>query len=156
VAQRRLHIEAFQSFLWNRLLAALLHEVCAREQLFDHPVAGQTMPFYRRLDDAQRSWLTAARLPLPSSRTRLEEGPLKTLIDTTLAALGLRLRDLEIRYPRDSFFSKGDRAATFRPQRLSHTTADDELHLGRRKLLLEFDLPRGCYATILVGRLTQS
>jgi tRNA pseudouridine13 synthase len=155
VAQRRLHIEAFQSFLWNHLLAALLHEVCPSDQLFERAVAGQAMPFCRQLDDAQRSRLAAARLPLPSSRTRLEEGPLKTLVDTTLAAMDLRLRDLEIRYPRDSFFSKGDRAATFLPQRLGHEATDDELHVGRRKLVLEFDLPRGCYATILVGRLTE-
>jgi tRNA pseudouridine13 synthase len=154
-AQRRLHIEAFQSHLWNRLLAALLQEVCPSEQLLNRAVAGQTMPFYRALDDAQRSRLATARLPLPSSRTRLEAGPLAVLVESTLASMNLRLRDLEIRYPRDSFFSKGDRAATFLPQQLAHQADDDDLYPGRRKFLLQFDLPRGCYATILIGRLTE-
>jgi tRNA pseudouridine13 synthase len=154
VAQRRLYIEAFQSHLWNHLLTGLLRNLCRPEQLLDRAIAGQTVAFCRGLDDAQRQQLAAARLPLPSSRTRLEDGPMKTLVDTTLAELGLSLRDLEIRYPRDSFFSKGDRAAVFFPQSLRGDPADDDIYADRRKLVLAFDLPRGCYATILVGRLT--
>ena len=33
-------------------------------------------------------------------------------------------------------------------------TAADELHPGRRKLVLSFDLPRGSYATLIVKRIT--
>ena len=55
---------------------------------------------------------------------------------------------------RDSFFSKGTRPAVFRPSESNVQVADDELHAGRRKLLLAFELPRGCYATILLKQLT--
>ena len=33
---------------------------------------------------------------------------------------------------------------------------DDELYPGRHKMTLNFDLPRGAYATILVKRLTDA
>ena len=85
---------------------------------------------------------------------RLEEGPLQQLVDRSLDELGLRLRDIRIKYPRDSFFSKGWRPACFFVGNLAGQTADDELYHGRKKLVLRFDLPRGSYATILVKRLT--
>ena len=156
IPQRRLHLEAFQSHLWNRILAAWLRQLCRPEQLFDTTIAGQTLPSYRQLDDDQRNQAMSTLLPLPSARTRLAEGPIKTLVDSTLAELDLRLRDLHIDYPRDSFFSKGDRAAVFLPQELDHRLEPDEAYAGRRKLVLQFDLPRGCYATILVRRLTEN
>jgi tRNA pseudouridine13 synthase len=68
--------------------------------------------------------------------------------------LDLALRTLQIKYPRDTFFAKGNRAATFALAHLSYTTATDDLYPGRHKLTLHFDLPRGAYATIVIKRLT--
>jgi len=53
------------------------------------------------------------------------------------------------------FFSRGERPALCLPADLKWESAADENQAGRRKLLLSFDLPRGCYATLLVKR-TQS
>jgi len=150
---RRLHLEAFQSFLWNRILAALLRSRCREEQLVEFTVAGDRLPLYRDLDDAQRGEVLAAELPLPSARLHLEAGPLRALIDEALQPAGLALRQLQIDYPRDSFFSKGDRRAALRPDGLVWESDRDEVYAGRRKLVLRFRLPRGCYATILVRRL---
>jgi tRNA pseudouridine13 synthase len=64
-----------------------------------------------------------------------------------------------VKFPRDSFFSAGSRAAVFRPQSLVHTTGPDELaRVGssRNKLTLRFDLPPGSYATILIKRVTEA
>lgn len=145
-------MEAYQSDLWNRLLGAFLRQTFAAEQLFDTEIAGRAALFYRAANDTQRGLATSTRLPLPSSRAHLAEGPIKTLVDATLGELGLRLRDLEIPYPRDSFFSKGERPAAFVPQGLSHRQEADETAVGRQKLILQFALPRGAYATILVRR----
>jgi tRNA pseudouridine13 synthase len=54
------------------------------------------------------------------------------------------------------FFSRGERAALCLPADLKWESAADENQPGRRKLLLSFDLPRGCYATLLVKRITHS
>jgi tRNA pseudouridine13 synthase len=37
---------------------------------------------------------------------------------------------------------------------LEWEAGDDDLNCGRRKLTLHFELPRGCYATMVVKRLT--
>jgi tRNA pseudouridine13 synthase len=64
-----------------------------------------------------------------------------------------------VKFPRDSFFSAGSRAAVFRPNSLSETIGPDELAGGagggRKKLMLRFDLPPGSYATVLVKRVTE-
>ena len=61
---------------------------------------------------------------------------------------------MRVKYPRDAFFSKGNRQAIVRPEHLTQQSDADELYAGCRKLLLSFDLPRVSYATILVKRLT--
>ena len=112
------------------------------------------MPFFTTLTDDERAVLHGARLPLPSARLHLDEGPIESLIDRVLAAEGRALREVRVKYPRDAFFSKGERAAVFLPQAVSQQAAPDELYGGKQKLILKFTLPRGSYATTLVKRIT--
>ena len=151
---RSLYVAAFQSHLWNRILAAFVQQTCAPEQLVVIQLKTGAAPFFRALDDSIRSVLLGTELPLPSSRMRLEEGPIRQLVERSLDELGLKLREVRIKYPRDSFFSKGWRRACYTVENLTHEVADDELYRGRKKLSLRFDSPRGSYATILVKRIT--
>jgi tRNA pseudouridine13 synthase len=66
------------------------------------------------------------------------------------------LREIRIRYPRDSFFSKGWRRAVFHVRHLTYEVEPDELYPPKKKIILQFDLPRGSYATILVKRITST
>jgi tRNA pseudouridine13 synthase len=75
-------------------------------------------------------------------------------MDRVLAPEGLTLAQLRVKYPRDSFFSKGVRQAVFAVDRLEHQSGDDDRYPGRQKLTLRFELPRGCYATILTRRIS--
>lgn len=152
---RGLYLAAFQSFLWNRMLARFLSRTIAPENRADIALKLDTVPFFTRLDDEQRTLVHSTELPLPSARLHLEEGPVLALIEEILSEVGLELRELRVKYPRDSFFSKGSRSAAIRVGNLLSDTAADELYPHRHKLILSFDLPRGSYATILVKRLTE-
>jgi tRNA pseudouridine13 synthase len=151
--QRSLLVNAFQSFLWNRLLDSLLRQVCPAARLLRVPLKTGPVACFAALDEATRERLQSATLPLPSARVHLDPGPLRDLVDGSLAECGLALREIRIKYPRDSFFSKGDRPATFAAGGLAHVVADDELYRGAKKLTLRFDLPRGAYATIVIKRI---
>lgn len=151
---RSLYLSAFQSRLWNLQLAALLREVLPADALLAMDRKAGELLFFRSLDPAVRDRLRATALPLPSARTRLPEGPDRERLDRVLASEGLQLRSLRIKHPKDSFFSKGDRAALFLPTDLKCAEAEDELYPGRRRMDLSFDLPRGCYATILIKRIS--
>jgi tRNA pseudouridine13 synthase len=152
--QRSLWLAAYQSHLWNRILATVLHQTCRPEQLALQTIAQSAVPFYQSLDADQAALLKEMFLPLPSARLHLESEPLRALYDRVLAEAGTALRQIRVKYPRDSFFSKGERPALFQPREVQAAPDADELYPGRRKLTLRFALPRGSYATILIKRLT--
>jgi tRNA pseudouridine13 synthase len=150
---RSLWLAAFQSHLWNQTLSRLIERTVGENGLHRHAIGVTRVPFFGQLEEQQRSRLQQAVLPLPSARLHLENHELCTLYDEVLAAEGLELRQVRVKYPRDTFFSKGERPAGFQPADLSHTFVADDLYQGRQKLMLRFALPRGCYATILIKRL---
>ena len=151
---RGLYLSAFQSAIWNRMLAVTLRERLPVEQLVDVPLKLGPAPFLRRLFPNQTEELRNLELPLPSARLHLEPGPTLTLIEKVLKESGLELREMRVKFPRDSFFSRGERKACVSVGQVASAVADDDLYPGRHKLKLNFDLPRGAYATILVKRLT--
>lgn len=151
---RSIWLSAFQSDLWNRMVAALLRRIATSEQLVEYEIGPRRLPFHRTLADEQQRQLEGFSLPLPSARTRWTEGIARELADEVLAEEGMASRELRVKYPRDSFFSKGDRQVLFRPAELRSEADADERYPGRRKLTLQFTLPRGSYATILVKRIT--
>jgi tRNA pseudouridine13 synthase len=148
---RGLYLSAYQSHLWNRMLVRWLGQNCRPEQL--RPVALRLgdVPFHTGLDPEQEARLAALQLPLPSARLKMDESdPLYPLLREVLAEESLELRDLQVRGIREMFFSRGERAALYMPQGLVAAFDDDDLHPRRSKATLSFELPRGCYATLLV------
>lgn len=153
---RGLYLSAYQSHLWNHTLADWLRAHVPAEQLISIPLRLGEMPMPRALNVEQREMLSALRLPLPSSRLALEDDdPRRAAVLRVLAAEGLQLEQLKLKDFREMFFSRGERAAQVVPQGLEGDRATDELHRGRFKLTLRFDLPRGSYATLLVKRITR-
>ena len=154
---RSLWLAAYQSDLWNRCLSARLHESVKSERLFTVQLATSQVPFFTELTEGELSELSELTMPLPSARLHLDPVPVLDLYERVLSEQGLSLRELRVKYPRDSFFSKGERQAVVKPEELRiDRPGVDELNEGRHCLTLEFVLPRGSYATILVKRLTLS
>jgi tRNA pseudouridine13 synthase len=151
---RSLYLSIYQSWLWNRLLARWLEQHTPAEQLRSLPLRLGPVPVHQDLEDAQLNRLRELSLPLPSSRLRLEPtDPLLELVNGVLAEEGLELARLKVPGLRDLFFSRGERAALVQPSNLAGSMEPDEVHQGRYKMVLTFDLPRGSYATMLVKRL---
>jgi tRNA pseudouridine13 synthase len=153
---RGLYLSAYQSALWNRMLAAFIRDRLPPDALCDVPLQLGPAPFFLSLTPEQRSQITTTLLPLPSARQHLEPGPMLDLMQSVLAREGLELRELRVKYPRDSFFSKGERRAVTIPAEAGSTISPDELYQGRSKLTMTFILPRGAYATIIVKRITDA
>lgn len=151
---RSLYLAAYQSDLWNRCLSAWLKQQIPAEMLGDVQLDAVRLPIPHELPADLPADFFTQTLPLPSARLHLEDTPLAALYDDVLSAEGIALRELRVKYPRDSFFSKGDRQAMLRLKPETSLIGDDELYPGRKKLTLQFSLPRGAYATMVVKRLT--
>jgi tRNA pseudouridine13 synthase len=152
---RGLYLSAYQSHLWNRMLAHWLRHHCRPEQLYEVPLRLGPVPFHRGLDPDQLGGLRALHLPLPSARLKLDPADARAEgVQAVLAEEGLELRDMQVRGIRELFFSRGERAALLLPQSLTWTFAEDDRHPGRLGLTLAFDLPRGAYATLLIKAIT--
>jgi tRNA pseudouridine13 synthase len=152
---RSLWLSAFQSDLWNLMLSAWLQERVDASRLYKVELATANVPFFAELTDAERDTLASTTLPLPSARLHLEPGPILSLYESVLADEGLSLRELRVKYPRDSFFSKGERSIIVIPRKLQMHADEDDINTGRQRVTLQFILPRGAYATIFVKRLTE-
>ncbi|HZV05446.1 MAG TPA: tRNA pseudouridine(13) synthase TruD [Gemmataceae bacterium] len=148
---RGLYLSAYQSHLWNRMLANWLSTHLRPEQLRSVALRLGEVPFHQNVDAEQLQELAALQLPLPSARLKLDEAdPRAEVVRAVLAEEGLELRQMQIKGVREMFFSRGERAVLCLPCNLTHSFAPDENHQGREKLTLNFELPRGSYATLLV------
>lgn len=150
---RSLYLAAYQSDLWNGMLAALIAQHIAAEQRQAVSIGRREVQFWTALGQDRRSTFGNATLPLPSARLHEVDATTQRLIDEVLEPEGIALRQLRVKYPRDSFFSKGDRPVAVWPTDFSALAGDDELYPGRQRLSLDFRLPRGSYATVVIKRL---
>jgi tRNA pseudouridine13 synthase len=156
---RELYMSAYQSYLWNECIKAVLMSKVRRERLFTvHYDLGELV-FYKRLekDEAEgipRTFKTVSH--------RLDPSPYEgKVIDGILKREGLALEDLNIKKRTGCFFKVYDREVTVRPEGLSVVgPSPDELNdrsekggLARSKLVLAFTLPKGSYATVLTKRI---
>jgi tRNA pseudouridine13 synthase len=153
---RGLYLSAYQSHLWNRMLARWLRQRCRPGQWRDVGLRLGPLPFHQDLDPSQLRDLDLLRLPLPSARLKLEaDDPRTGVVGEVLAEEGFALKDLQVRGVRALFFSRGERAALVRPQAFAFAFADDEEHPNRLRLTVAFELTRGSYATLVVKALQE-
>jgi tRNA pseudouridine13 synthase len=154
---RGLYLSAWQSHLWNKLLATWLLEHVPGDQLLTTHLKMGDFPLPRSLPDTVVAEWKELTLPLPSARLKLEAAsPIATIVNRVIEEEGLPLDQIKLRGLRKPFFSKGDRPAAVIPHALSAESEPDELNAGWQKLILRFELPRGAYATMIVKRLTQA
>lgn len=151
---RGLYLSAYQSYLWNRMLARWLRGHVRSDQLVSVKLRLGEVPMHRGLGEEQRKELAELSLPLPSARMRLAaDDPRAKLVNAVLAEEGLEAQQMKIKGIHELFFSKGERAASCLPANLTGQTAPDERHPGKYALRLEFELARGSYATLIVKRI---
>jgi tRNA pseudouridine13 synthase len=145
-----IYLSAYQSLLWNRMagryLAARLGHVP-----FHLQIAGEALPLYRSLPE---EFVRDIEIALPNHRSTYVMPPLAAIVAGVLAGEGLERSDLKARILKKAYLSKGKRPLLVFPEELAIDGDEpDELFPGRHKLTLEFVLPRGSYATLVLRAL---
>jgi tRNA pseudouridine13 synthase len=151
---RRLYVSAFQSHLFNEVLAAWIRRLAAPEQLWNVKFKTGPRPLWHDLTDEQVETVGKTQIVLPCVRNEEPtEGPEGEAVREVMERFGLEWRTLRIKKMDDVFFSKGRRAAAVRPTVGNCTVMPDDLNEGRRMARMLFELPRGAYATLIIKRL---
>ena len=148
---RGLYLSAFQSAVWNRMLGMLIRQM--QPGWAETGIADSQLAFGMLTRETVSS--VDQTLPLVSARVRNLTQKQQTLADAATALYGLRVSEMKVAYPRDRFFSRGNRRCWLSPTDMTAQVQADELYSGFQSVTLEFELPPGCYATMLVRGLTE-
>lgn len=146
-------LTALQSQLWNLAASRLIQRRCSNSFL----VAGKAGPYrlYRRISPEERQALETMRLPAPGPSMGAIQSEAAAALEEALAEMGLQGTSLQPRGLKDVFLKAHERLLLLDPADLKLAeAADDELYKKKRKLLLQFQLPRGSFGTMVVKRLT--
>ncbi len=148
---RGLYLSAFQSAVWNQMLGQLIRPM--QPGLAETVIADSRLPF-GRLSSESISSLNHT-LPLVSARARSLGRAEQALADEATAHYGLRLHEMKVTYPRDRFFARRNRPCWLLPTEMITQIKADTLYPGYQSVGLDFELPPGCYATMLIRGLTE-
>jgi tRNA pseudouridine13 synthase len=153
---RGIYISAFQSWIWNRWVSGLIDGFNEQQTQRRLPSkSGRLALPELGTQDQQQRWKSQwhARLPLPSARQhQWPEGTLDTL-ESVVATLGLTVRELRLKFPRDTFFSRGDRDVLLYARDFRGNWEGANEPSGQSDWKLAFELPRGAYATMIIRQL---
>lgn len=146
-----LYLSAWQSHLWNRMVSRALETRLPASQLTTLKLKTADVVTPKRIPAEQLEFWEKSILPLVSARLKPQEGAWWTeVVDTIMKEEGVELAKMKIRGADKPFFSRGERSISLRPSNVTWAIADDERHRNRQKMKLEFELPRGAYATMVV------
>jgi tRNA pseudouridine13 synthase len=149
-------LNAYQSFLFNELLARWLRELAAERGFSLRPAryAFGAFEFYESLPAGVLAELAGSVLPVPGWDTTAADPRIAGILSGILGEEGITLSDLRVRQMSRLRVGGVPRAAVVVPEDLAASPAEpDDLYPGRLKAALSFFLPRGSYATLLVKRL---
>ena len=150
-----LYLHAYQSYLWNKGLSRLLVHYLPAPSLIRMPYLLGEFIFYHRLPAEILSDLKSLVIPYITHKTVFPNELTRNIYEGVLQEEGIALSDFRIRRMKKTYFHKGNRAVIVFPEDLAVGEAEaDELNPAKLKLRLEFALPRGAYATILIKRLS--
>ncbi len=150
-------LNAYQSFLFNELLARWVREIAAESGT---PLDALRYPFgvfrfYRAPPPRFEENLRGIRLPVPGFDTASADPRVSRILAEVLEEEGISLSDLRVRQMHGIRVGGIERPATVVPEDFSISApVEDELYPGRLKTLLGFFLPRGAYATLVLKKLS--
>ncbi|MBI4230620.1 MAG: tRNA pseudouridine(13) synthase TruD [Planctomycetes bacterium] len=148
---RALYLHAYQSYLFNRLLADEVCSALGTSPCLEFPYLCGMLAFPDPDRPGSLDALRGVRLPL-LGRQPPPEGTRTERLAALLAEEGLPSGNvLRPHRKQRAFFRSSAREALVEIRGFSCVPhVPDDLHPKRRKLTLTFDLPPGCYATLVV------
>jgi len=149
-------LNAYQSFLFNEVLARWLRQAAAEKGFSLRSLRSPfgVYEFYDSLAPGLRAELQGTLIPVPGHDSVVTDERIRRIVEEVLDGEDIRLADLRVRQMHRIKVGGVERAAIVIPEDLSISPPEeDDLYPGRKKTTLRFFLSRGSYATLLIKRL---
>ncbi|MBI3819791.1 MAG: tRNA pseudouridine(13) synthase TruD [Planctomycetes bacterium] len=151
---RLIHLYTYQSYLWNESVSEYLRSKLPPKNRVDLRTDAGTVIGYKSVDPSQRADLLTRTIPLLAPDARLAQADVRAAVQRVLDREKLTLDRLFIKGVEGFAFKAEDRPLAVMPRHLRvMKPEDDEFAEGLFKMRLRFELPRGCYATMVIKRL---
>jgi len=146
-------LAAYQSFLWNEMVAEMIRHLASA--IIEVPGYVKGYVFYTHLERDAFEYLRSLRLPMPGPQAILPDEYAGYVYKTTLERAGLSEQAFAMKRLVAAYFRSFLRDVLLRPEGLELLDLSrDELYPGLMKAVVKFFLPRGSYGTMVLERLT--
>lgn len=143
-----MYFSAYSSFLWNETLSRFLEKKPG--DFFPVPLKTGPVLQYRILPPELFSLLEGLALPTVGPDMPPLQEDFAPLFSKLLAERGVRLSKFRLPEVEKAFFASFSRNCLVVPDGLKWKREEDDLFPGKTVLSLEFFLPRGSYATMML------
>ena len=152
--QRVIHAFAYQSFLWNRAVSTMLRGgVDSSQRLRISTIAGDVLG-WKYLAPEREEKLKVMRTPLFGPDGDGGSEPFRKAMIAEMREAGLTRDDFVQNAVPGMIWKEEPRDVFVKPTDVGDVRIEaDDMHPGRCKATLQFSLPRGAYATMLIKRL---
>lgn len=148
-----LYLLSYQSFIFNETIIEIIKDY--GEGISEIPYFLGNFLFYKKLRDF--NFLNKLLIPVINDKTELN-GYVGEKIKNILRREGIEIKMFSLNKMRlrgVRFKTFGRRLIVF-PENFNFSFQTDEIYKGKKKVVLDFILPSGSYATILIKKLTNS
>lgn len=143
---------AYQSFLWNEIVRRLLFSVLKEDEILIHRGVAGDYIFFDMIEEKSWKYLKVLVIPTASSKAKMPDKIVDKVYHEILNERGVKPSMFNLRKLRQAFFKSVGRNVLVIPEEFEYKIEDDEVYEGKRKLFLQFSLPRGSYATMVIKR----
>jgi len=142
------YLSSYQSFLWNLVLAEIIRKTA--DSLFDVKFHPLDLVQFRRLPQGKIEQLAELEIPTAAAGMPEMAEDLGKTLSRVLYNRGVRLSKFRLPEIPQAYFSSFGRRAITIPEDLKWEEREDRLFPGKSMIMLEFSLPAGSFATMLI------
>ena len=149
---REMYVSAYQSYLWNECIKEALRRKINKKYLYSVEYSLGSLLFYRKLDNVLPETFKTISDEIKPNEFE------KEIINRILEREWIKIDEFKIKKETSDFFKTHERKIIVKHLnfKISEPLIDELNDKGRKnifKIRIEFDLPKGSYATILTKRL---
>ena len=153
---REMHVNAYQSYLWNECIKEVLRTCVNGKKIYSIKYSVGSLYFYKDISSEEQLRIPSV-FPTLSDKIKLTDFENK-IVSKVLSNEGIIVHDLDIKSITGNYFKTRKRPVIVKPESLDISAPDeDELNsingIPQKKFTLSFSLPKGSYATIITKKI---